>query len=539
MRPERGQKLNIERPTVSNVRPSFSDHSNDIFFAAVSTTRMPMLVTDPNQPDNPIVFVNSAFLNLTGFSVEELIGQNCRLLQGPETSQATVSEIRDSVLQGREINIEVLNYRKDGSTFWNALFISPVRNEAGDIVYFFASQLDISRRRDAEEALRQSQKMEALGQLTGGIAHDFNNLLQVMSGYVDVMKLGIEERFDLSRFVMPVERMRDAITRASTLTQQLLAFARKQELRGRIINLNARLADIRELAENTFGDSGALNFVPDPALRNCQLDASQLEVAVLNLLLNARDALNGKDKPQVTVRTGNLSLTDRRPIGFAQLTPGEYVWVSVSDNGTGIPAHILAHVMDPFFTTKEEGKGTGLGLSMVYGFARQSGGAVDIYSEPGHGTTVRLYFPAVAAETSIEQRHRRVAESAHNETILVVDDRPDVAEVAAMILQQGGYKTRVAHGAHDALEILGGDAQIELLFTDLIMPGGMNGVMLAQEAKRRKPLLRVLLTTGYADTSIARNDIDGTEFPVLHKPYQAIELRAAISQALHNPGTDS
>ncbi|KDR24599.1 histidine kinase, partial [Caballeronia zhejiangensis] len=359
---------------------------------------MPMLVTDPNQVDNPIVFVNSAFLNLTGYDVEELMGNNCRLLQGPETSRATISEIRDAIAEGREINTEILNYRKDGSSFWNALFISPVRNEAGDIVYYFASQLDISRRRDAEEALRQSQKMEALGQLTGGIAHDFNNLLQVMSGYVDIMKLGIEHKFDLGRFVIPVERMRDAVTRASTLTQQLLAFARKQELRGRVINLNSRLDDIRELADNTFGETKALSFVPDPSLRNCQLDVSQFEVAVLNLLLNARDALQGRDNPQVTVRTGNLSLTDRRPIGFAQLTPGEYVWVSVSDNGVGIPPHVLAHVMDPFFTTKEEGKGTGLGLSMVYGFVRQSGGAVDIYSERGHGTTVRLYFPAVAAD---------------------------------------------------------------------------------------------------------------------------------------------
>ncbi|WP_244808450.1 histidine kinase famiy protein [Caballeronia zhejiangensis] len=532
--------MNIQRPTISNVRPPFSDHSNDIFFAAVSTTRMPMLVTDPNQVDNPIVFVNSAFLNLTGYDVEELMGNNCRLLQGPETSRATISEIRDAIADGREINTEILNYRKDGSSFWNALFISPVRNEAGDIVYYFASQLDISRRRDAEEALRQSQKMEALGQLTGGIAHDFNNLLQVMSGYVDIMKLGIEHKFDLGRFVMPVERMRDAITRASTLTQQLLAFARKQELRGRVINLNSRLADIRELADNTFGETKALSFVPDPSLRNCQLDVSQFEVAVLNLLLNARDALQGRDNPQVTVRTGNLSLTDRRPIGFAQLTPGEYVWVSVSDNGVGIPPHVLAHVMDPFFTTKEEGKGTGLGLSMVYGFVRQSGGAVDIYSERGHGTTVRLYFPAVAADAGPDHAERRHADTTvRNETILVVDDRPDVAEVAAINLQQGGYKTIVAHGAHDALEELIRHPEVELLFTDLIMPGGMNGVMLAQEARRRKPLLRVLLTTGYADTSIARNDLDGTEFPVLHKPYQAIELRAAISQALHNPGTDS
>jgi PAS domain S-box-containing protein len=534
--------VNFQRPTISNERPLFSDHQNDIFFAAVSTTRMPMIVTDPNKSDNPIVFVNDAFLNLTGYSERELLGRNCRFLQGPATDQATISEIREAIAAGREISTELLNYRKDGSSFWNALFISPVMNEAGELVYYFASQLDVSRRRDAEDALRQAQKMEALGQLTGGIAHDFNNLLQIMSGYVDVMKLGIDGKLELPRLALPVDRMRSAITRASTLTQQLLAFARKQDLRGRVLNLNTRIEAIRELALNTLGEAVEFHSALDDSLRNCQLDPSQLENALLNLLLNARDALTGCERPQVTVRTGNLIVTESQTIGFAQLDPGSYVWLSVSDNGKGIPGEILSHVMDPFFTTKEEGKGTGLGLSMVYGFARQSGGAADIYSEINHGTTVRLYFPvSEAAESKTATRSTDISADLpkRNGLVLVVDDRSDVAEVASIILEQMGLTTRIAHTAADALAVIDSGTPVDLLFTDLIMPGGMNGVVLAHEAKKRLPHLRILLTTGYADVSLSRSDTDGTEFPVIHKPYQASELRGAVLQALHNPGTDS
>jgi PAS domain S-box-containing protein len=538
--------MNDEPAKVSDQRLAFTDHGNDIFFAAVSKTRMPMIVTDARQPDNPIVFVNAAFTSLTGYSEQELLGQNCRLLQGPNTSRATIDEIRAALADEREINTEVLNYRKDGSSFWNALFIAPVRNESGELAYFFASQLDVSRRRDAEDALRQAHKMEALGQLTGGIAHDFNNLLQIMSGYADVMKMGIDRGQDTARLAMPVDKMRTAIKRAATLTQQLLAFARKQELRGRVLNLNSRLREFEELAINTLGPTVRFTVEMHEPLPNCQLDASQLESAILNLLLNARDALAGCDEARVALRTGTLSLAERKSLGFAELAPGDYVWVSVSDNGRGIAPSIIAHVMEPFFTTKEEGKGTGLGLSMVYGFARQSGGAVDLYSEEGNGTTVRLYFPSVPYEEKRDELREddpaaqlRARSATRDEVVLVVDDRPDVAEVAALILDGMGLGTRIAHNAKDALALFDEDVRIDLLFTDLIMPGGMNGVLLAREARRRKPHLPVLLTTGYADMSLARSDADGSEFPILHKPYQGPELCAAVLQALHNPGTDS
>jgi PAS domain S-box-containing protein len=534
--------MNSDPATVSGQRRAFGDQGNDIFFAAVSKSRMPMIVTDPNLPDNPIVFVNSAFVSLSGFAEEELLGNNCRLLQGPNTSEATIAEIREALADRREINTEILNYRKDGSSFWNALFIAPVMNEAGELAYFFASQLDVSRRRDAEDALRQAHKMEALGQLTGGIAHDFNNLLQIMSGYADVMKMGIDRGFDTAKLAMPVEKMKSAIGRAATLTQQLLAFARKQELRGRVLNLNACIRDFEELAINTLGPTVKVSIALQEPVRNCQLDPSQLESAILNLLLNARDGLAGCADPQVEIRTGNLSIAHGAPSAIADLPPGEYVWLSIGDNGRGIAPSILAHVMEPFFTTKEEGKGTGLGLSMVYGFAKQSGGAVDLRSAEGRGVTVRLYFPVVSHEEKRDGAERGAplpAPDMHDDVVLVVDDRPDVAEVAALLLEEMGLTTRIAHNGADALRLIDSGEKIDLLFTDLIMPGGMNGVMLAREARRRKPLLPVLLTTGYADMSLARSDADGSEFPILHKPYQGPDLCAAVLRALHNPGTDN
>ncbi len=517
-------------------RTDVHDRRNEIFFAAVATTRMPMIVTDPYGVDNPVIFANPAFMSMTGYVESEIIGRNCRFLQGPETDRATVDQIREAVAERREIATEILNYRKNGSTFWNALFISPVYSDEGELLYFFASQLDVSRRRDAEEALRQSQKMEALGQLTGGIAHDFNNLLQVMTGYLDLLQVGLEnDRMPKTRMLNSVENTRNAVQKAATLTQQLLAFARKQRLEGRTINLNALTDGMIEIGRRTLGENIRLETNYAERLPNCRIDPTQLEVALLNVLLNARDAIGGKSDGVVVVRTAHVMVERRDSIAFTDLEPGSYVSISVSDNGGGIAPEVIERVMDPFFTTKDIGKGTGLGLSMVYGFAKQSGGAVNLYSEPNVGTTIRLYFPAVDDETAHAALAPRAIEQPGTETILVVDDRIDVAQVAQAMLEAIGYTTLHAKNAREALAILGGETSIDLLFTDLIMPGGMNGVMLAREARRLRPSIKVLLTTGYADSSLERTDAGGTEFDVLHKPYRHTELTRRVRIVLDGP----
>jgi len=522
-------------PMVSSDHQGMEDNHQDIFFAAVSTTRMPMIVTNPRLPDNPIIFANPAFLEMTGYSKADIFGSNCRFLQGADTDPNTVSEVRDAIAARREIATEILNYRKDGSTFWNALFISPVVDEKGELVYFFASQLDVSRRRDAEEALHQSQKMEALGQLTGGIAHDFNNLLQVMTGYVDLCRLAANKPDGIDRVHAGLDKIKKAVDKASTLTAQLLAFARKQRLTGRVVNLNSMAGEMIELAGRTLGENVSLRTQFASNLRNARIDQTQLEVSILNVLLNARDALAGRPDATVIVKTENIELDHSEVFGFANLPPGHYVCIAITDNGAGIAPEVIDRVMDPFFTTKEEGKGTGLGLSMVYGFAKQSGGAVNIYSELGIGTTVRLYFPADDAVTPSNSPVVRAIEQPGTETILIVDDRPEVAEVAQAMLEEIGYTTHVAYGGVEALQVMSENPAVDMVFTDLIMPGKMNGVMLAREARKMQPNVKILLTTGYADADMQRTDDKGVEFDVIHKPYGRAELARKVRIILNGP----
>ncbi|MFE8646400.1 histidine kinase famiy protein [Sphingomonas sp. NCPPB 2930] len=538
-----------EKPRIKNSLPpevsvldsgddAIAGHRDDIFFAAIETTRMPMLVTDPRQEDNPIVFANRAFISMSGYSGEEILGHNCRFLQGPDTDAATVAAIREAIEDRREINTEILNYRKDGTSFWNALYVSPVYNQNKELVYFFASQLDVSRRRDAEEALGQAQKMEALGQLTGGISHDFNNLLQVMAGHLDLLdarrKAGRADDVSIGR---TVESIRSAVTKASTLTQQLLAFSRKQRLEGRAVNLNQIAGGITELVKETLGNGVTVKTELAPSLGNCQLDPTQLEVAVLNVLVNARDAM--PDGGTVVLKTQNLQVDAEDVSAFAGLRPGHYVSLSISDTGTGIPPEIIARVMDPFFTTKEEGKGTGLGLSMVYGFAKQSGGSVDIYSEVGIGTTVRMYFPV--SETIVRGSSAvspRAADRGGNETVLVVDDRIEVASLSRDMLQDLGYTVYMASSAREALDMVKArqnDWTPDLLFSDLIMPGGMNGFGLARELRRRVPQIKILLTTGYAGSSDGKNTDEGVEFEILKKPYRLADLARRVRMVLDGP----
>ncbi|WP_166762219.1 hybrid sensor histidine kinase/response regulator [Xanthomonas euroxanthea] len=512
-------------------------HRSDIFFAAVETTRMPMTVTDPHLPDNPIVFANRAFLEMTGYSAEEIIGNNCRFLQGPETDRSSIDDVRESIENRREFATEVLNYRKDGSSFWNALFVSPVFDESGRLVYFFGSQLDVSRRRDAEDALRQAQKMEALGQLTGGIAHDFNNLLQVMAGHLEVIQMMANKGGDnAQRIAFSAEHAAAAAAKAATLTQQLLAFSRKQKLRGRVVNLNGLVSGMNNMAERVLGGGITMQQSLDERLWNCQIDTTQAEVALLNVLINARDAMAQVERKQVTVQTQNVEITSHDLAMYHQLAPGRYVSLAVSDTGSGMPPDVASRVMEPFFTTKDEGQGTGLGLSMVYGFVKQSGGTVRISSEVGEGTTVRLYFPASSEfENELQAAKGRAIDKGGSETILIVEDKPDVAVVAQMFLEDAGYRILTASSGREAVEMLEQHPEVDAVFTDLIMPGGMNGVVLAREARRMLPRVKVLLTTGYADASIERTDVGGAEFDVVNKPYTQKELLKRIRMLLDGP----
>ncbi len=515
----------------------FDIRRNGVFAAAIRATRMPMVISDPNQEDNPIIFANQAFLAMTGYTSEEVIGSNCRFLQGPETDRQTLADIRLAVEQRREIATEVLNYRKDGYSFWNALFISPVFDDAGDLVCFVASQLDVSRRREAEDALRHAQKMEAIGRLTGGIAHDFNNLLQVMVGYLELIGSGLRKpEINREKLLRGIGNARAAADRATNLTQQLLAFARKRRLEGKVLNLNDLVDTMRQLVGRTLGDDVTIEIKAADDLWNCRVDPAQVEIALLNILINARDAMRGRAGKRVIIETANLIINHEDLSRYPSLAPGRYASIALGDTGAGLPIRIVERMMDPFFVTKDEGQGTGLGLTMVYGFAKQSGGAAYIQSEENVGTTVRIYFPAVdEAAPPRAGPSTRALDRLGTETILVVEARAEIAEIARMILEDFGYTVCHARTGRDALALIDGGVPIDMLFSDLVMPDGSDGVELARSAKQRRNTIKVLLTTGYAEASLERSDMGGAEFDVLYKPYGRTDLARKVRVILDGP----
>lgn len=498
---------------------------HDIFFAAVETTRMPMVVTDPNQPDNPIIFCNPAFAKMTGYKPEEIVGRNCRFLQGPESDQAVIAQVREAIARKEQVSVELLNYRKNGSTFWNALFVSPVFGPDGQLLYFFASQLDISRRKEAEEALHQAQKMEAVGKLTGGIAHDFNNLLQVVLGYVDLLENRIDTGDRTAR--RAIDAIGAAANRGATLTQQLLAFARRQELRDRLLNLNTLVVDFGPVIDRNLGEHVNLRRELSDDLWNSRIDPVQAEMALLNLLSNARDAM--EDTGLVTIGTENVVSTADAPLAVG-LEPGEYVALSVADTGRGIDAANLDKIFDPFFSTKGVGKGTGLGLSMVYGFMRQSGGGVAAENRADGGARFTLYFPRARGMVEQEQVPL-IRVDGGDEHILMVEDQPQVAELGKAMLEELGYSVVHVDTAQRALALLRDGAKFGLLFTDIVMPG-MTGVALAQTVRREFPELPILLTTGYSDREL---DDDSRAFELVRKPYRRAELAQRITQLFEGP----
>lgn len=512
--------------TVSN--PDLSERGN-VFFAAVEMTRMPMILTDPRAPDNPIAFANKAFLDLTGYEEDEVLGRNCRFLQGADTDRETVAELRDAIAAKESVSVEILNYKRDGSPFWNAVFIGPVYDAAGDLLYFFASQLDVTRRKETERAYRQAQKMESVGQLTAGLAHDFNNLLQVVNGNLEVLSSKLPD----DHLLRYVENARSAADRGARLTRQLLAFARKTRLQPKTVNLNDLIHEFTPLLESTLGRTNELHISLRRSIPNVMVDREQLEMALLNVVMNARDAM--PEGGLVTVATAPVHLNG--DAAARELPPGDYIAVEVRDDGVGMSPDVLRRAHEPFFTTKSIGKGTGLGLAMASGFVQQSRGRLEIESAPGAGTTVRFLLP-VTRQTVMSERdepaHATAAREGKGgaEHILVVEDQTEVLELACEILEGAGYRVTAVQDAREALaalDRLGG--RVDLVFTDVLMPGGMNGIDLAEEIRRRFPDMPILLTTGYNDEMAADGPQRGS-LDVLGKPYRRAELTDRIRQAL-------
>jgi PAS domain S-box-containing protein len=515
-------------------RAGLGDRGN-VFFAAIEMTRMPMILTDPHQPDNPIVFANKAFLDLTLYEEAEVLGRNCRFLQGAQTDREMVRQLRDAVAVKDSIALEILNCRRDGSPFWNAVFIGPVYDTSGNLLYFFASQLDVTRRRESEKTSAQAQKMEAVGQLTAGLAHDFNNLLQVVNGNLELATARVTDE----RALRYLQSAKGAAERGARLTGQLLAFARKTRLDPRPVDVSACLNGFADMIESAIGKTVELHLSLRRNLPKAVLDPEQFEMAILNIAMNARDAMPAGGVVELV--TGKLHLNgDAAARG---LTSGDYISVEVRDTGEGMPTHVVERATEPFFTTKGTGKGTGLGLAMASGFVQQSRGRLEIDSEIGRGTTVRMLFPVAAAGREQIEATQRVAQLATpdehvpTEHVLVVEDSPDVLALSREILEEVGYRVTAAETGEAALALFKKlpPQSIDLLFTDLVMPGGINGIVLADAICKIDPELPVLMTTGYNEDLV----IDGPRasgLDVLGKPYRRTDLLDRVRQALNQRG---
>ncbi|CAN5555263.1 PAS domain-containing hybrid sensor histidine kinase/response regulator [soil metagenome] len=482
--------------------------------------------------DGLIQMFNRACENLFGHRAEEVIGQNVKMLMpepyNSEHDRYLRNYNRSGVKKIIGIGREVMGRRKDGSTFPMELSVGEA-NQDGEAI-FVGIIHDLTERKRTEEQLVQAQKMEIVGQLSGGIAHDFNNLLTVIVGNAELLSEQLKMRRDLRQLSDDIGRAAD---RGAELTQRLLAFSRQQILRPVDVDCNKLLDGVHKMLRRTVREDIEINTMFEPDLAMAVADAGQLESAVLNLAVNAKDAMPRGGR--LTISTANASLDDHYQRLHPEVAPGDYVLIAVTDDGEGMPKEVIDRAFEPFFTTKDVGKGSGLGLSMVYGFVKQSSGHVSIYSEPGLGTTVRVYLPQAVSKVPRSGDPLQLEEAAlprGSETVLVVEDDPFVRSYAVMRLQSLGYSVVAAVNGANALEKLRTELKIDVLFTDIAMPGGINGWELSERAQRVRPGLPVLLTSGYALETLARHGQHKEGYMVLTKPYRKADLARRLREVI-------
>jgi PAS domain S-box-containing protein len=477
-------------------------------------------------PQGHVTNWNAGAQRIKGYTESEIIGRHfSQFYTEPDRATELPRRALETAAREGKFEAEGWRLRKDGTRFWASVVIDPIRNDRGELIGFAKITRDITERRKAQEALEhaqaalfQAQKMEAVGQLTGGVAHDFNNLLTIIVNNLDLLTRNAREPRD----VKLIESAQRAAERGAKLTQQLLAFSRRQPLQPDTHNPNTLIEGFESVLRRACGEMIRLQLSLAPRIRWVSVDAPQFESALLNLIVNARDAMpNGGS---LKIMTGNVTLSEKDSAA-SDLPPGQYASIAVQDTGTGMTPEIVSRVFEPFFTTKEIGKGTGLGLSQVYGFVTQSGGHIKVDSTPGQGTKVTMLLPA--QETGIEmseeedETERPARDSAG--TVLIVEDEPAVLEVASDIFDSLGYDVVTATDANEAIKVLDANPSIDVLFSDVIMPNGMNGVELSRKAREMRSDLKILLASGYPMSALPSEGLSaGVSF--ISKPYRWTEL---------------
>jgi len=473
-------------------------------------------------PEGTVSNWNLGAERIKGYTHDEIVGHHFSMfytdddrLRGlPARALTTAGDVGRYEAEGWRM-------RKDGTRFWANVVIHAMRDEGGRLLGYAKVTRDLTEKKEAAEALDkaqaalfQAQKMESIGQLTGGIAHDFNNLLSVISSGLELLSMQRNPGGDAKT----LDSMRRAMERGATLTQQLLAFARQQPLQPETRSVNRIISGFESVLRRAANSSIDFTFRLDPRTHNAVIDAARLESAVLNLVVNARDAMPGGGRLEVT--TANVTLHQNEVQGLA---PGDWVRLSVSDTGSGMSPATIARAFEPFFTTKEIGKGTGLGLSQVYGFIKQSGGEVTIDSVLGEGTTIAIWLPAV---TTIAQD----VDDHDTETVLIVEDEPDLLDVASSLFLSMGYDVMTAASGNDALDLLA-SRDVDILFTDVVMPNGMNGVELAAYTRQNYPNIKVMLASGYPQPALRLDRAQLGEFAFVTKPYRLSDLARSLRSA--------
>jgi PAS domain S-box-containing protein len=475
--------------------------------------------------DEKVRFGNPAFAAMLGMTAEEVRGMPIWSIY-PDDERARLSAVIGTWNQTGTMAFESRHIRKDGSTYPVQVHLTIVRDASGVPLYRIGSVFDISARRKTEAQLHQAQKMEAVGNLTGGMAHDFNNLLGIIGGNLELAAPLVEGRGEAAELI---DAALQAVLRGAELTRRLLAFARRQPLQPRPVDINLLVSEMTRLLGRTLGENIEIALDLGSDVWPIVVDPAQLESALVNLATNARDAMPSGGR--LMIATGNRTLDADYAAGRTELVPGDYVMIEVSDSGIGMSPQVMRQIFEPFFTTKEVGKGTGLGLSMVFGFIKQSGGHTDVYSEPGVGTTLRLYLPR--AKNGLDKASTPdsvAAVGACGETVLVVEDNEALRRVVVRQLKQLGYRVIAVERAAAALAVLESE-HVDLLFTDIVMPGEMDGFALAERVLADRPGIKILLTSGFPEARV--NGKSGALAPsvrLLSKPYRKEELARLLRE---------
>ena len=503
--------VSVQRETSERHRRDEQQRLNELILNNISEG---IVVADALKPGFPIEFANSGFSAMTGYRLEDIMGGSCSMLQGKDTSKEAIAKLSAAMHRGEPMTVELLNFRKDGAPFWNLMTVTPLRDALGKVIKFVGVQRDVTSSKEKERELVASQRLRAVGEMTGGIAHDFNNLLTAISGASELMLRRAQDDPALLELARTVH---SAASRGTAQVRRLLAFSRTPLLaRGRV-DLRGVLSQLELLLESSLRDDIELHVDLPPDARWVDAEAVQLESALLNLVLNAQDAMSHGGRIEILAE---LVIESGR----------EMVHLQVKDSGSGMDEKTLACIFEPFFTTKPEGRGSGLGLPMVRSFVTQLGGYVDVSSTPGQGTSFVLALPAIdATETvwqDLDDEDFPALASCH---VLLVEDDDVVRVTAHAMLTALGHQAIEVANADDAIPILASEAPIDLLFTDLLMPGKLSGRQLAREACRLRPGLPIVLTSGWADSDLPEAGEVDSRLAFLLKPYSLTDLQRAIA----------